>query len=574
MEDKHHRDGIPGSSPALRALRTRIALALLGVAVLPLCLLGAGAWIVFGNLLETKALELQQAVVRSHAQSIEAFLRRERDLLRLLAETRSRDQLTDLQELRSCFEHLNGVSDRGFVDLGVIGADGRHLAYVGPYDLLDRNYQQTEWFKEVMASGAYISEVFLGFRQVAHVIIAIRVREGDEPWILRATVNSDKFDALVATGALGRTGEAFLVNREGGYQTAPRKGAVLDRAPIPIPTLHAGVREVRLSVDGSEKLLTTTWINADRMMLVVQQDAREVRAPVIRALTVGGIVNGVAFLLVVAATFLATHHLTRKIEQANAQRDEVTRAFMRSAKLASVGELATGLAHEINNPLAIISAEQTNIADLVEEAARGQAVHEEIRESTRRIANQVKRCGAITGRMLKFGRKRETAQEPTQLGPRLRDVASLLQRQASVRNVAIRVEAPEGLASVLLDPVELEQVLVNLITNSFQAMPAGGEIRLTGRQAGGEVHLEVEDTGQGMPPEVRDKVFEPFFTTKPVGQGTGLGLAVCYGIVQSWGGRIEVESEPGRGTKVRIRLQAVEQAASPALGPAEERGGG
>jgi len=105
-----------------------------------------------------------------------------------------------------------------------------------------------------------------------------------------------------------------------------------------------------------------------------------------------------------------------------------------------------------------------------------------------------------------------------------------------------------------LDSVELEQVMMNLFTNSFQAMPSGGKIIVDARKKGPEAVISVEDNGQGIPKDIILKIFEPFFTTKPPGQGTGLGLSVCYGIVQSWGGKITASSEPGKGTKMTITV--------------------
>ena len=140
------------------------------------------------------------------------------------------------------------------------------------------------------------------------------------------------------------------------------------------------------------------------------------------------------------------------------------------------------------------------------------------------------------------------------IAPRLSEVVNLLQRQAAVRNVDIRIDIEDNLPRVLSDPLELEQVLVNLINNSFHALPSGGNIRIGARHVDREVLLEVRDNGIGIPPEVLDRIFEPFFTTKPVGQGTGLGLSICYGTVHSWGARIEAESEPGCGTTMRIRF--------------------
>jgi two-component system NtrC family sensor kinase len=254
----------PDSRESVFSLRRRIIAILLGVALLPLGLTGVGAFVVFSRLLEAKALELQRAVVSSHAEALESFLRRQRDLLRLLAETHSRAELGDEQKLRASFEQLDRVSDRGFVDLGVIGADGVHLAYVGPYDLRDRNYRDAPWFQEVLVRGEHISDVFLGFRQVPHVIVAIRLHDAEGFWVVRATINSATLDALVATSALGRTGQAFLVDRQGRNQTKPQAGATLDAAPIPAPTPHAGARQVRARLDGRDCLLTTVWVNSGR----------------------------------------------------------------------------------------------------------------------------------------------------------------------------------------------------------------------------------------------------------------------------------------------------------------------
>jgi len=166
----------------------------------------------------------------------------------------------------------------------------------------------------------------------------------------------------------------------------------------------------------------------------------------------------------------------------------------------------------------------------------------------------VERCASITRKMLQFGRKSETKLEPTDIAPRLREITTLLHTQASVRNVELIVDLPDNLPKVLLDPVELEQVIVNLINNSFDALPNGGRIGILARREKERLCLTLEDNGAGIAPADLERVFEPFFTTKPVGMGTGLGLSVCYGIVQAWGGNLSVESEVGKGTRMHIDI--------------------
>jgi len=548
------RDVIGSIIGKRKTLRWRIVIVLLVAALLPLALAGFGSWIVFGKLLEDRALEQMQTTVQSHGLAIDAYLSERVNLLRLLAESNPLRDISNQERLRELLSDLNRSTGGGFVDLGVIDTNGCHLAYVGPYDLLDRNYRETDWFDEVMTREVYISDVFLGFRQVPHCIIAVKTSEGSEQWILRATINSDQFDAIVGTAVLGEYSDAYIVNREGRYQTTPKEGAVLDSAPVPMVAFHRGVQNRRVSVNDTVKIEATSWINDNRWMLVVHQDLAAVQAPVDQAIAQGAHVVLIAVALLVATTFIATWHLTGRIDKANIEREEMSRAFIRSAKLASIGELATGLAHEINNPLAILSAEQTNISDLLSETVRDDQWREQALDSVERCQAQVRRCASITQKMLQFGRKRESTLELTDIAPRLKEITNLLQRRANVRNIEIALAVEENLPQVMIDPVELEQVLVNLINNSIDALPKGGYILVKARQEGDQVHLEVQDNGVGIAREELERIFEPFFTTKPTGEGTGLGLSVCYGIVHSWGGQIKADSEPGKGTAMHILL--------------------
>ncbi len=550
-----------GGAPDHR-LRRRIIAILLVVSLVPLILLSAGAFFVFGGLLEKKALDVQCCVVRGHAQAIGSYLEERFQFLRLIAHNHSLEEICEPGRLERNLEVLNRTTGGGFVDLGVIDLAGNHLEYVGPFDLEHRNYRDEDWFKAVLADQEHLSDVFLGFRQVPHSIIAVRAGgSGEKPWILRATINGRQFDDLVHAGLLGKRGDVYILNRERRLQTASKTGSQLDISPLPLPASRRGVTDRRLQVDGEEKIQMTTWLNRDRWALVVEQDASEVRAPVRRAFASGAMVVLFSVVLLTITIFLATRHLTNRIDRAKAAREEMLHAFMRSAKLASVGELATGLAHEINNPLAVISAEQTNIADLTKILGDSSPEAEEVLQSVDRIRRQVERCAGITSKMFQFGRKGETSLSPSDVAPRLQEIAAFMNRQAGVRNVELSLDIEPGLPPVIVDATELEQVLVNLINNAFHALPDGGRVLLGAHRAGDEVHLVVEDNGTGMPPEILDRVFEPFFTTKPVGKGTGLGLSICYGLVQSWGGVIEAESRPGEGTLIRLRLPV------PASGP-------
>lgn len=535
-------------------LARRITTTLLLFSLAPLVVMGVGAWLVYGRLLDQKALELQRAVVESHARAINSYLTERLNSLRLLAAIHPFDEIRNHERLSEIFISLNNNSEGGFQDLGVIGEDGTHLTYVGPYDLLGYNYREAEWFKQTLAEGHYLSDVFLGFRKTPHSIIAVKTQRDGKTWILRTTIDSEHFNSLVQTGILGKSGDAFLVNSQGSYQTTSKSGKVTDSSPISNPRRFSGLRDEIVKENGKSVIRVTTWIPDIDWMLVVEQDAAEVRAPARRATMNGFIIASLSVLLIVVTTIVATRRLTGLIDAANQNREEMVRAFMRSARLASIGEMATGLAHEINNPLAVMSSDQTNILDDLQSLDRGNPAVNEIVESVERTKRQIQRCKAITTKMLQFGRQRESDLRPTDLHHSLKEIANLLDRQAKVRNVDLTFSLQSDLPEVTIDGVELEQVLVNLIQNSFQAMPNGGQVHIHARRLKDEALIEVIDDGGGIAPENLERIFEPFFTTKPVGQGTGLGLSVCYGLVQSWGGRLEAESELGNGTTMRVRI--------------------
>ena len=533
-------------------LRWRIVLLLLLVSLLPLALVSLGAWRTLGGLLEDASFGHQRTIVENHAEAIDSYLAERLRVLELTTRNHSLEDLTANDGLQQVFDSLSATYGQTFVDLGVIDSQGRHLAYVGPYELMDRDYHAAEWFQMVRSTGSYVSDVFMGYRQVPHCVIAVKRDEGEGWWILRATINSDNFDALVRSGAIGETGDSFIVNSQGLYQTPPRVGQVLERSPLETPRVHRGVQENRLEEQGLFRV--TSWINDERWMLVVQQDTSEVVAPRHRALAWGGLVILLGVVLVAVATSLATRHLTGEIERAEARRDELSRDLMRSAKLASLGELASGLAHEINNPLAIISVEQTNIADLVEMLDGGDPNRDELLASVRTCKRQVQRCGGITAKMLQFGRQADSCPVSVEVAAAVDEVVTLLQKQAQIRNVLLQHIQENPLPEAVIDPTELQQVLVNLINNALYATKQGGRITVTTRVEGDELHIEVCDTGTGIEPEVLDRIFQPFFTTKPVGEGTGLGLPVCFGIVRGWGGDIDARSEVGEGTVISIRI--------------------
>jgi len=238
------------------------------------------------------------------------------------------------------------------------------------------------------------------------------------------------------------------------------------------------------------------------------------------------------------------------------ERRAMEQMVLQSEKLAAVGQLAAGVAHEINNPLAVISAYAEDLSDRLKD--EGAAALEEGGELTgylQQLQIQVQRCKGITSNLLDFARRGPANPEPVDLVQVAQATASLVAPRARKAGAAIRVE------SAIIPPVrasrdQLQQVFLNLITNAVDAIEerGGTRVAITAAVTDGGVRVVVADDGPGMDPETRERAMEPFFTTKPPGKGTGLGLAMCYGIIAGLGGRLWLESEPDRGTAVIFEL--------------------
>jgi two-component system NtrC family sensor kinase len=216
--------------------------------------------------------------------------------------------------------------------------------------------------------------------------------------------------------------------------------------------------------------------------------------------------------------------------------------------MAAIGELAANVAHEINNPL-------TSVLGYTSHLLKTLNVPEEARQKLRMMEQETLRVRKIIRNLLDFSRQRASRMQPGDLLQPLRETVSLLRGAADAAAVRIIEDYPESPLIISMDHDEIKQVFINLMNNALHAMPTGGELRIrvdAGRD--NERGVEFSDTGHGIPGEHLGKIFEPFFSTKGNGDGTGLGLSISYRIIQNHGGRIEVDSEVGRGSRFRVVL--------------------
>ena len=261
-------------------------------------------------------------------------------------------------------------------------------------------------------------------------------------------------------------------------------------------------------------------------------------------------------LLPALVSFLGTRELLGKVRKANEQKCSLDEQLIQTQKFAAIGELSSGIAHEINNPLAIIGQEsEWGIHLLQSDELRDFKQVNELTDSLREITLQVKRCKEITHRLLNFARKMETLLQRVDVNRLIEDMTKWVERETKQHNIHIVRRFQKDLPQVVTDAPLLRQVILNLLDNAAYAIQKDGAITLTTRLADhGQVEIIVTDTGSGISKENLGKIFDPFFTTKPPGKGTGLGLSICHRIINKLGGHISVTSEPGHGTTFTIRL--------------------
>jgi len=236
------------------------------------------------------------------------------------------------------------------------------------------------------------------------------------------------------------------------------------------------------------------------------------------------------------------------------------RAVARAEKLAAVGRLAAGVVHEINNPLATIAACAESLEKRMQEGAFGDSPDaEDLREYLGLIRDEAFRCKTITNGLLDFSRLRAGQRVPVDMREVIKATARLVTHQQRGDNIQIVIEAASDLPNVSGDLGQLQQAVIALATNAIDAMPEGGTLTLRAIHSNSRVLVQVIDVGIGIAPENMTKIFDPFFTTKDVGRGTGLGLAVCYGILSDHGGRLDVRSTLGIGTTFTITLPIADE---------------
>ncbi|WP_020590252.1 sensor histidine kinase [Desulfobacter curvatus] len=488
-------------------------------------------------------------------RSLSFFLNERENALNYVVGSNSFEQLGDAQQLAKILNLLH-QSFGGFTDIGIIDATGVQSAYAGPHGLTGKNYKDQQWFKDTMAHGTSVSDVFLGFRNVPHISIALRHTAPDNTYfIIRATIEH-QLPGILSEVKTSGNGDAFLINAQSVLQTPSHYfGDVLEKTNIALPPATAQTRTMTItSEDGQDLIAAFRDIPDTPFILVVLKSKQVIMSPWHHSQVTLIQYLGISISVILLWIGAVTGYFVRRLKHLDLKRSKYFHMAEYENKMASIGRLAAGVAHEINNPLAIINEKAGLIKDM---AHFKPELKQEPRllETVDIILASVKRCSRITRQLLSFGRQTQTTPVPLALKSVLDEVLVFLVKEAQLKNIFVEIDVPDTLPQVVGNRGKLQQVLLNIVNNAFAAMPRDGKLVISAQKTEEPfVRLDISDSGCGISPENLKHIFEPFFSTKTNQGGTGLGLSITYGLVQELGGRINVESKVNEGTTFIIYL--------------------
>jgi two-component system, NtrC family, sensor kinase len=540
------------------------------VAIIPLIILALIDYNLSRKTIQAESLYPITRLVSNTGLSISSFLQERMSVLNFIIRNNSSRILQNQEYLDGLLHDVNAAFG-GFVDLGVIDSSGTQLAYSGPFDFRGRDYSDQDWFSHVMEQEFYISDVFKGFRDAPHFVMAVKMTMGgDSVFVLRATIDTERFYSLISSLNVRPLTDTFVINTIGELQTPSNyHGQVLEHFPYAIPTNREGtaVSEI-IDINGEKSFLASVFIENSPFQLVLIKPQKELMENwwQVRMELLGFMVISITSILVVILT-VATY-LVSRIHDADLKRTIALHNMEHTSKMASIGRLAAGVAHEINNPLAIINEKAGLLKDLIVYSGR-YGRDEKLLGLVDSVIRSVERCSTITHRLLGFAKHIDVQWQKVRIEEVVREVLGFLGKEAEYRNIHLALDVRGDIPDLTSDKGQLQQIFLNIVNNAFAAVPDGGTIGITVWEENGLLNISFQDNGCGISPENMKRIFEPFFSTKHK-HGTGLGLSITYGLVKKLGGVLNVQSELHKGSTFTVSFPLEFTPADHRKGPPED----
>jgi signal transduction histidine kinase len=427
------------------------------------------------------------------------------------------------------------------------------------------DHSQQPWFREVLNRGVYISDLVKGTRNEPHVDFAVKRELADGAFfVLHAVLKPEQLTESIARIDVGTKGDLFIINRDGVLQTPSRYyGPLYNKISMAVPEYSPKTR-VFESIDNKNNRIVIGYAyipDTPYILMLIQRQSEHVQPWYKTTWAFTGILAASIIMILLVTLGVATH-LVNQIHEADQERVDTLHQVEYANKMVSLGRLASGVAHEINNPLAIINEKAGHIKDIFT-LTDTYAKDPKLMDLVNSVIATVQRCATVTRGLLNFARHLNLSVQTIDLKEIIDEVKSVLTKEAEFRSITVGISVAEDIPPFESDRGKLEQIVFNLFNSAIGSMNDGGHLEIAaGRKNEDFISVSFTDNGRGIPESDLKHIFEPFYYSKTGHSGTGLGLAVTYALVQEIGGTIRVQSRPGQETCFDISIPLVRPEAS------------
>jgi signal transduction histidine kinase len=526
------------------------------VALVPLIIWALSGYRLTMQTIESELVLRTSQMVSNSWRSVSLFLTERKSVLDFIAHDHSLVTLRDPGRLADILENLNKRFG-GFTDLEVIDGSGKQITHAGSHQMQGTDYSQLPWFSEVRNRGAYISELVTGRLNEPHIDFAVKrnLPEGSF-FVLHAVLKPDQLSKSISQVDVGDEGDLFIINGDGELQTPSRYyGSILNKISLAIPEYASKAKVFESNVNGRDSVFVGyAHIPDSPYLMVMIQPKSEHIQPWYKTTWAFTLILAASIIMILLVTLGVATHLVNQIHKADQERVDTLHQAEYANKMVSLGRLASGVAHEINNPLAIINEKAGHIRDIFTLTAT-YAKDPKLIDLVDSVIATVQRCGDVTRGLLNFARHLNVSVQVIDLNEIIQEVKNVLAQEAEHRSISVSVQVSEKIPRFETDRGKLEQVFFNLFNNSIGAMKDGGHLEIAAvPENDNHISVSFADNGPGIPASDLRHIFEPFFYSKAGHGGTGVGLAVVYALVQEIGGSINVDSHLGKGTTFKITI--------------------
>ena len=527
------------------------------VALVPVIIWAFSGYRLTMETIESELVLRTTQLISNSWRSVSLFLTERTSVLDFVAHDHRLETLKKPARLADILENLNKRFG-GFTDLGVVDSTGKQIAHAGSHQAdQGRNYDQLRWFREVLIGGEYFGELIKVGRQQPHIDFAVKRELPDGSFfVLHAVLKPDQLTKSIAQIDVGAQGDLFIINLDGVLQTPSRYyGPILNKISLAVPEYSPKARVLENAVVNKERVVIGyAHIPDTPYILMMIQPPGERNQPWYKTTWAFTGILAASIIMILLVTLGVATHLVNQIYEADQERVDTMHQVEYANKMVSLGRLASGVAHEINNPLAIINEKAGHIKDIFTLTAT-YAKDLKLIELVDSVISTVQRCAAVTRGLLNFARHLNLTIQTIDLLEIINEVKNVLGKDAEYRSITVEVQVAEGIPEFKSDRGKLEQVFFNLFNNAISAMKDGGHLEIrAARKKDNFITISMTDSGPGIPESDLRHIFDPFFYSKARHDGTGVGLSVTYALVQEIGGNISVQSQVGKGTTFIIDI--------------------